>query len=1070
MELTREPGLAREYDQYHRYATAALLLRTLPHEPGRTVRVLEVGSNAENLLPQFLGPLPVAVTRADLEGSGGAGPDFVPLREGEPLPFADNAFDFVVALEVLEHIPAEDRTFAVGEWARVARRAVVFTAPDGSPEVREAEAVARRAYEHRHGRPHRWLAEHEACGLPTAAEVAAVLDKLDLRGITFAARPLAEWLPLLLLTEELAAEGEPELPAAFGELLASQPVPAFTNAPAYRRVVAAFKSADEADRAAAAWRAVGVGPRPGPSNRLEADPVVALAGRLREVFRRALADRASAARQLADARAELDRVRRALDESRPDRDQLERRLWHTRLALEAVGRPFWHRLWGGVARRLARRAGEFDPASAAVRELLPPRAVGGLWESLGDDPQLHFDTALRPGWALVRLAGQFPAGVCPKLYADCGQGFDENTTVVLGPWPVGPVVLTRHVHFPGPVRALRFDPLESPGLFRLEALTVRPCSRLRVVLGLLAREAWTCRRPRTLAAKLAGAVRLLLRGHPAARAALLATAAPPVARYGDWVRRQVWTDAEREGLERALTARGRRPSFAVVVEDAGGDPAALRRTLASLTRAAYGDWELWLPARAAPALGEFPALAGRARAVPAGLDGSAFLNHALAATGAEYLVPVAAGDQLADGTLLILAERIAAGPEGDVYYSDEDHWSAERGRHEPHFKPDWSPDLFLAYPYLGRLTAYGVAAGRRAGGFRPDADGAQEMDLVLRLADAGAHIVHIPRVLCHRALTPGLPPLDPRAAGRVVGQRLRQGVGGVRGDVAEAGWPLRPSFALPAGACVSIIIPTAGRPGRIRGRASVYVLECLKSIRDRTTWPRREVIVVEDGRLPGEVARECERLGARRVVVPGPFNFAASLNAGAAAAAGEYLLFLNDDTEVIAPDWIERMLEYAAQPGVGAVGAKLFFPDGRLQHAGVLLLDGGPTHPFYGFPGDHPGHHRSLLTPRTLLAVTGACLLTPRAAFAAVGGFDTAFPLNYNDVDYCLRLRDRGLRTVFTPHARLYHHETMGRDGAVTVRPWEQDLFRRRWGGRYPCDPFYNPNLAGDAIDYRLRM
>ena len=191
------------------------------------------------------------------------------------------------------------------------------------------------------------------------------------------------------------------------------------------------------------------------------------------------------------------------------------------------------------------------------------------------------------------------------------------------------------------------------------------------------------------------------------------------------------------------------------------------------------------------------------------------------------------------------------------------------------------------------------------------------------------------------------------------------------------------------------------------------------------------------------------------------------MNQGASRARGEHLLFLNDDAEVTTPDWLERMLEFSQQAEIGAVGAKLFFPNGRLQHAGVAVLGGRPVHPFYAHRGDHAGYFSSLLAPRNCSAVTGACLMTRADVFRSMGGFDEGFPLNYNDVDYCLRLIAGGRRVVCTPHARLCHHELGTRRPGVCRE--EADAFRRRWGAAWAADPFHNPNLSVDHLDCRIR-
>jgi GT2 family glycosyltransferase len=256
---------------------------------------------------------------------------------------------------------------------------------------------------------------------------------------------------------------------------------------------------------------------------------------------------------------------------------------------------------------------------------------------------------------------------------------------------------------------------------------------------------------------------------------------------------------------------------------------------------------------------------------------------------------------------------------------------------------------------------------------------------------------------------------------------------------------------------VSVVVPTA-----FAGRK---VVACIHSIRTRSTWAHYEILVLADRDGPADVQEMLEQFGARIIPFRGPFNFAATINHGASQARGSQLLFLNDDTEVITPDWLEGLLEYAQQPDIGAVGAKLLFPHRRLQHIGVHLLEGHPWHAFYGYPGDCPGYFDSHLTPRNYCAVTGACLMTRREVFEELGGLDVRFPLNYNDVDYCLRVLRTGRRIVATPYAQLLHHEAFTKRGAD---PAERALFQARWGEVMPRDPFYNPNLATGFPDYRI--
>jgi GT2 family glycosyltransferase len=238
---------------------------------------------------------------------------------------------------------------------------------------------------------------------------------------------------------------------------------------------------------------------------------------------------------------------------------------------------------------------------------------------------------------------------------------------------------------------------------------------------------------------------------------------------------------------------------------------------------------------------------------------------------------------------------------------------------------------------------------------------------------------------------------------------------------------------------------------------------CVASIRRVSRYRQFEIIVADRQTMPPEMERTLTAAGVKRVTYDEAFNWSRVNNLAARHAIGEHLLFLNDDTEAVEPEWLEAMLEFSQQPQIGAVGAKLTFPDGGLQHVGVTLPGGKPGHPFYGYPAKHPGYYCRSHLPHNCAAVTGACLMTRRDVFDEAGGFDEAFPLNYNDIDFCMRVRQLGYRVVFTPHARVVHHESVTKTGVFAE---ELDAFRDRWGN--VVDPYYNPNLNPLTFDYRI--
>jgi GT2 family glycosyltransferase len=280
---------------------------------------------------------------------------------------------------------------------------------------------------------------------------------------------------------------------------------------------------------------------------------------------------------------------------------------------------------------------------------------------------------------------------------------------------------------------------------------------------------------------------------------------------------------------------------------------------------------------------------------------------------------------------------------------------------------------------------------------------------------------------------------------------------------------------------VSIVMPTRGSQRVVHGLRTNIVVHAVRSIVERTTYPNYEIVVVADVRTPdGTIAELRELAGARLRVVPfdQPFNYAATINLGALHARGEYLLTLNDDVEVLArgwgdrdpadvgpSDWIECLLAYATHPDIGAVGAKLYLADRRIQHVGIVSTSASaPGHPYYGFHGSFVGYVGNAIMPCNYLAVTGACAITRRDVFDEVGGLSLAFPINYQDVDYGLKLHARGYRTVFNPEVELFHYE--GSSRSLDVLPSELALLRAKWGSILQSDPYYHSGFLAGSADF----
>lgn len=490
------------------------------------------------------------------------------------------------------------------------------------------------------------------------------------------------------------------------------------------------------------------------------------------------------------------------------------------------------------------------------------------------------------------------------------------------------------------------------------------------------------------------------------------------------------------------------------------------RLLVSIRR--YGCWQQRQERFSFPSID-----ASRLAFFPFPPDGSlADLCERISASDAEYLVFASASLVLAPQALAAFAHALEIHPRADLLYADGD-WLDQRGRRvRPWFKPAFGIDSLRAQNYIVPLFAVRKTLGDALGWFDPAAGTAWAEDFVWRAVERAREVVHIPFILYHQTGERSVRPEDERRA-------LDAHLGRMHCPAEIAPGPAPHTFhlryALREQPLVSILIPNHDLAGELR--------RCVVSILDKSTYPRFEVVLLENNSREAETFRLYEQLQARdsrvRVVEyhHAPFNYAEINNFGARQARGEVLLFLNNDTEVITPDWLERMLEYAQRPDVGAVGAKLYYPQNLIQHVGVVIgLLGAASHHFVNYHRNYVGYHCNVVLPQNFSAVTAACLMTRAQVFDEVGGFEQVYRFAYNDIDLCLKIRERGYLVAWTPYAELYHHESLTRgydsNTAMLARlQQERETFTRRWRALLQAgDPYYNPNLALDRGYYSLRF
>lgn len=570
---------------------------------------------------------------------------------------------------------------------------------------------------------------------------------------------------------------------------------------------------------------------------------------------------------------------------------------------------------------------------------------------------------------------------------------------------------------------------------------------------------------------------------------------PSPAAYDRWVRDHgTLTDADRGAIRAHIARFADLPTISVVMPAYETDVGELRAAIASVQAQLYPHWELCIADDASPSDRLSPLLTELAAADPRikwlrrtqnGGIGAA-TNSALALATGRFVALMDHDDLLSEDALYEVAAELNRHPDTDLLYSDEDRIDAAGRRFQPFFKPDWSIDLLLGQNCFSHLGVYRRSLLTRIGGLREGVvDGSQDHDLALRASAAteAARIRHIPAILYHWRLSPkptsfSQTQLDRCVAAARTAIRDYLRTAGVTGAEAlpapgHTAWT-RVRWPLPnPPPRVTVIVPVRDRPELLR--------TCADGVLRRTGYPNLELLIVDNDSRTSEMRDLLATLSAdprvRVLPYPGPFNYAAINNAAVRAASGEVVVLLNNDTDPIDAEWLREMVSHAVRPDVGAVGAKLLYAGGRIQHAGVVLGVGGQAvagH-FGHFVAAHmTGYVGQFVMTRDVSAVTAACMAIRRSVYLEAGGLDEAnLPVSYNDVDLCLRLRARGLRVLWTPYALLYHHESASRGTAATpeeaaLAKREVAYMRERWAAVLDSDAFYNPHFSRADHNFRL--
>ena len=560
--------------------------------------------------------------------------------------------------------------------------------------------------------------------------------------------------------------------------------------------------------------------------------------------------------------------------------------------------------------------------------------------------------------------------------------------------------------------------------------------------------------------------------------------------YQKWLQANYPTTAELDKMAQAIQTFDHQPLISIITPVYNTEKSFLEDAIQSVLSQVYPHWQLCIADDASTEihvkeiLERYSSEDSRINVVYRSENGhiSAASNSALEIATGDFIALLDHDDILTPDALYHVVELINQHPTADMIYSDEDKLDENEYLVSPFFKPEWCPDSFLSRMYTCHLGVYRHEIIREIGGFRAGYEGSQDYDLVLRFTEKTDRVFHIPKILYHWRIHPqsasgqsDQKPYAAIAAEKAIADALnRRGEPGKVVQAANLIGHFIVRYDLTSHPKVSIIIPT---------RDLGAVLDnCLTSIFEKSQYQNYEIVLIDNGSVEENTfaiikkwqKKEPERFRCCELDIP--FNYSKINNYAVQQATGDYLLFLNNDTEVIVPDWIEAMLEQAQRPSVGAVGALLLYPDDTIQHAGVVIgLGGVAGHSHYFLPANTPGYFGRAMTVNNYLAVTAACLMCRREVFEKVNGFEEALSVAFNDVDLCLKIFDAGYNNVYLPHVVLYHHESKSR--GVEDTPEKQSRFlqeisfmQEKWIKYIEHDPCYNQNLTLGIPGYQIKV
>lgn len=721
------------------------------------------------------------------------------------------------------------------------------------------------------------------------------------------------------------------------------------------------------------------------------------------------------------------------------------------------------------------------------------------WVAEGNDPFFIIDleqlSNISKGWYQFNISINCqPKQGLAKLYLDTGKGFNEFETVTL-PYKRA-VSVSRLFYLESPLVALRFDPLEQAAKFAINQFEIAAVDVKVVEPALLARIQKEHQSYRDMPLEKIKKSILMDNGDMSIERLQAFynetfSVTPSSVGYEEWIETvELPSLPGNKEVSLMLASMTHPPVISIVIPVYNPAEIYLRACLDSVLAQSYPHWELCIADDRSPkehvqrVLREYEAKDSRIKVVYRKHNGhiSAASNSALEIAKGDFVALLDHDDVLPEHAMLFMAQAICEQPHTQILYSDEDKINARGERFDPHFKSDWNPDLFFSQNYVSHLGVYRRSLLQQIGGFRLGVEGSQDQDLLLRCLPhvAAEQIVHIPRVLYHwrtiegsTALASGEKSYTTEAGIKALRDYFskQQPEVTVEAGLVPNTYRVRYPISEPA-PLVSLLIPTRDR------RALTET--AVRSIIDRSTYTHFEILILDNGSVEQEtldffaqIQQEDSRVRVLRY--DHPFNYSAINNFGVRHAKGAIIGLVNNDVEVINPDWLTEMVSHCMRPEIGCVGAKLYYSNDTLQHGGVILGIGGVAgHSHKQYPRHHPGYFSRLLLTQTLSAVTAACLLIRKNIYEEVAGLDEEnLHVAFNDVDFCLKVREAGYRNLWTPYAELYHYESISRgaeDSPEKIARFarEVNFMKSKWGKHLELDPFYSPNLSKDREDFSI--